>query len=344
MGKETRRRQAFVAMPMNKGNKRLVDVLNTIKRAAKRCGIKAERIDDQKRSERITDRIVEAIAAAEFVIVDLTYARPNVFWEAGFAHGLQKIPIYIARKRTKMHFNLKDYPVIEFENLTELENELLVRLKAISKAPRKTSVPKNTPPPPAQEADRRPQLMLVYAPDKTLPLSDGSRQTFLYAVNPSDTDVSGAQVKIEQAMYSRAPESLWEKTTIVARPNMSWADKADGDPNKYSAVQLAPGKEVIDFIWGPRELTQIITDESTGVKRHDTQRWFEIRIDPRQRHTVQPVFYQAGTYKFVMQVSARDAKPASLTLYVHWDESDFVIYNDLDQVLESRLSAKAGTE
>jgi hypothetical protein len=81
---------AFVAMPMDRNNHQLVDVLEAIKAGAKECGVTAERVDDDDRNERITDRMLESIQKAQFVIVDLTNERPNVFYEAGYAHGKER--------------------------------------------------------------------------------------------------------------------------------------------------------------------------------------------------------------------------------------------------------------
>jgi len=129
----TRKGYAFVAMPMDESNHALVDVLEAIKAGAKECGITAQRIDDDESSERITDRMLDSIHAAEFVIVDLTEGRPNVFYEAGYAQGIGKIPIYVARQGTDIHFDLKDYPVIFFRNNKELREKLARRLKSIAK-------------------------------------------------------------------------------------------------------------------------------------------------------------------------------------------------------------------
>jgi hypothetical protein len=129
---EVQRGYAFIAMPMDRDNHALVDVLEAIKAAANDCGITAQRIDDDERSERITDRVLESIRKAEFVIVDLTNERPNVFFEAGYAHGIGKIPIYIARHHTEIHFDVKDYPVILFRNMKELREGLVRRLRAIA--------------------------------------------------------------------------------------------------------------------------------------------------------------------------------------------------------------------
>ena len=123
---------AFIAMPMDPENHELIDVLDAIKETAKKCGIHAERIDEPQSNERITDRILESIHRAGHIIVDLTYYRPNVFFEAGYAHGLGKIPIYIARQGSKLEFDLKDYPVLFFKNLRELKESIEKRLKGLS--------------------------------------------------------------------------------------------------------------------------------------------------------------------------------------------------------------------
>jgi hypothetical protein len=123
---------AFIAMPMDPDDLGLVDVLDAIKEAARRCGIHAERVDEPQYNERITDRILESIRKAEFVIVDLTASKPNVFYEAGYAHALGKTPIYVARHGTKLEFDLKDYPVIFFRNMKELKDSLEKRLRGLN--------------------------------------------------------------------------------------------------------------------------------------------------------------------------------------------------------------------
>lgn len=124
---------AFVAIPIDDGDPQLADVLDSIKEGARRCGIHAERVDEPESNERITDRILESIRKAEYVIVDLTNSRPNVFYEAGYAQGLGKTPIYVARQGTQLEFDLKDYPVIFFPNMKELKDRLEKRLRGLAK-------------------------------------------------------------------------------------------------------------------------------------------------------------------------------------------------------------------
>ncbi len=122
----------FIAMPMAGSKAEYEDVHDAIVHAANNCGLNAERVDDVESNERITDRLLESIRRAEFVIADLTDARPNVFYEAGYAYGLGKTPIYVARYGTNIEFDLKDYSIIFFTNMRQLREGLEKRLRAVS--------------------------------------------------------------------------------------------------------------------------------------------------------------------------------------------------------------------
>jgi hypothetical protein len=175
----------------------------------------------------------------------------------------------------------------------------------------------------------KPRIKLSYAKPETRNLGGGSRATYLYATNEGKTDVAGAQVKIEESLFRRMGSDTWENTSILVRHNMSWGDKADDDSQKYAPIQLASGSEIIDFIEGPIN----ITNRSTG----QTFIGFRIRIDPRLWRNVNPIFVEAGTYKFGMQISALDAERDNLSLLVDWNGKQLVIRSDQEpgQVLET---------
>jgi hypothetical protein len=122
---------AFIAMPINKEDAALEDILDAIKEALGRCGVQAERVDEPHSNDRITDRILESIQRAEYVIADLTGARPNVFYEAGYAQSLGKAPIYIAKKGTPLEFDQKEFPVISFESMRGLKDSLEKRIRGL---------------------------------------------------------------------------------------------------------------------------------------------------------------------------------------------------------------------
>ena len=64
-----------------------------------------KRVDRVEHNDDIDDKIFELIEAADFCIADLTYARPSVYYEAGYAIGLGKPVIYTARSD---HLRAKD--------------------------------------------------------------------------------------------------------------------------------------------------------------------------------------------------------------------------------------------
>ena len=127
-------KRLFVVMPMIETDPALVDVLDAIQETAKALHLEGNRVDQLAIPGKITDSIVDGLKTASYVVVDLTHTRPNVYWEAGYTHGLGKVPIYIARKGTSPEFDVKDYPVIYFANNRELREKLEARLKLMAEA------------------------------------------------------------------------------------------------------------------------------------------------------------------------------------------------------------------
>lgn len=124
-------RYAFIIMGMNPEDPMLVDVHSCIKSVCARTNIRAERVDDIEYSGKITDRIIDSIQKADIVIADLTHERPNVYYEIGFSHGQNNDVILIARRETKLHFDLSGFNVIYYRNITELSEKLEKRIKAV---------------------------------------------------------------------------------------------------------------------------------------------------------------------------------------------------------------------
>jgi hypothetical protein len=131
-----------------------------------------------------------------------------------------------------------------------------------------------------RELENIPKLSLSFAADATVKHRSGAIQTFIRVKNEARNDISGAQVKIEEALVKKNGSDTWENTSILSRTNMSWGQEPDGDAQKYSTIQLAPGKgDILDFLTGP----------SLFLQGHPVM--FKIRVDPKHRGG-QSVFFR----------------------------------------------------
>lgn len=110
-------------------HKDMEPVYMSIEAAARAVGIIAKRVKDVPGDYRITDRIIEMIHKARFVIADLTHERPNVYFELGYARGIGKTVVTIAREETNVHFDVKDWTYISYQDLRTLQYELQRRFE-----------------------------------------------------------------------------------------------------------------------------------------------------------------------------------------------------------------------
>lgn len=123
---------AFVMMAIDDSNAELEDIRTGIKEVFKEFGIEAITANEIEHEEAITDRILSEIETSEFLIADLTHERPNVYYEIGHAHALDKRVILVRKKDTKLHFDVAHRNCPEYENATSLKKLLRKRLETIT--------------------------------------------------------------------------------------------------------------------------------------------------------------------------------------------------------------------
>jgi len=104
-------------------------VFAAIRTAARAVHLRAERVSDVPGDGRITDQMLGMIRRAGVIVADLTHERPNVYFELGYARGLDKRIITISRSGTKIHFNVRDWPYIEYFDSRPLEKDLRTKLR-----------------------------------------------------------------------------------------------------------------------------------------------------------------------------------------------------------------------
>lgn len=101
------------------------------KTVAAEFSLQCIRIDEVENSGKITDQMLEQIAESKYVVCDLTGARPNCYYETGFAHALGKDVILLANKKEKIHFDLAGHRFIQWSTEEDLRKKLRERLTAL---------------------------------------------------------------------------------------------------------------------------------------------------------------------------------------------------------------------
>ncbi len=123
---------AFVMMAIDDRKPELEDIRIGIKEVFEEFGIVAITADEIEHEEAITDRILSEIESSEFLVADLTHERPNVYYEIGHAHALNKRVILMRKKGTSLHFDVAHRNCPEYENATDLKRKLRKRLESMT--------------------------------------------------------------------------------------------------------------------------------------------------------------------------------------------------------------------
>lgn len=121
----------FIAMSFSEATS---EIRATIKKAIRESGFEALLIDEVHYQSDLTinDAIVRFIKKSKFLVADFTEQKSGVYFEAGFALGLNRPVIYTCSREdfNKTHFDTNHYPHIVYETLDDLEEKLKNKIQA----------------------------------------------------------------------------------------------------------------------------------------------------------------------------------------------------------------------
>lgn len=95
-----------------------------IEKAVNSIGLNASRGDERKIHGDIFPHILDSIARARLVIANITGRNPNVLYELGIAHALDKNVILVSKHAEELPFDLQSKQIIMYRDAIELEATL----------------------------------------------------------------------------------------------------------------------------------------------------------------------------------------------------------------------------
>lgn len=100
-----------------------------IKESCIEAGTYCERVDEQIFNDTIMARVYNQIAKADLIIADMSNKNPNVFYEVGYAHALNKPTILLTKTIADIPFDLQSYPHIVYDGkISTIRSELVKRI------------------------------------------------------------------------------------------------------------------------------------------------------------------------------------------------------------------------
>ena len=107
--------KAFVVMQFSPEYNELYE--EVIKHTCMKFGLEVVRADDMFTSSQILEDIIKSIKESSVVIADITADNPNVFYEVGYAHAINKPTILLSdKKRIKLPFDVSGFRTLFYEN------------------------------------------------------------------------------------------------------------------------------------------------------------------------------------------------------------------------------------
>lgn len=111
----TKQPKAFVVMQFTEEYNDLYK--EVIKPVSENFGFECERADEAHTTNPILQDIIQSLKESSVIIADITPNNPNVFYELGYAHAINKPTILLCdRKREKLPFDISGFRTLFYDN------------------------------------------------------------------------------------------------------------------------------------------------------------------------------------------------------------------------------------
>lgn len=116
----------FVLMPFNPDNDR---IYAAIKSTVEDCGYDCARADELSTDRAIMQDIWDRILSADVIVAELTGRNPNVFYELGLVHSINKHVVLLTRSAKSIPFDIAPLRCVVYDKGPSGEQRLSQKLK-----------------------------------------------------------------------------------------------------------------------------------------------------------------------------------------------------------------------
>lgn len=124
--------KAFVIMPFSQEFDDVYTYL--IAYSLKRAGFEVLRADSIESQSNILRDIICGILESDLIVADLTEANPNVYYELGLAHALEKKTILLCQELNDIPFDLRSYRILTYSTYMAAFEESKSKLQTLAQA------------------------------------------------------------------------------------------------------------------------------------------------------------------------------------------------------------------
>lgn len=111
----------FMLTPFHKDMHSAYDIVSDV---CKEIGMRCFRGDEEYVAGDLLPHILRLLVKARFIIANIDGRNPNVFYELGIAHAIDKPTLIIAKSLTDVPFDVKYKQIILYNNLDDLRNKI----------------------------------------------------------------------------------------------------------------------------------------------------------------------------------------------------------------------------
>ena len=111
----------FVLTPFHEDFVRTYDI---IRETCNKIKLTSMRGDEEFVPKDVLQHIIRCMVKARVIVANLNGRNPNVFYELGIAHALNKPTILLAHKETQVPFDLQNQYLVLYKDEDELEKRL----------------------------------------------------------------------------------------------------------------------------------------------------------------------------------------------------------------------------